>query len=152
MSSSERAQHRLQQALGTAAPPGGGGTRRAWQQAEPALIDRNPLASLQGGDHVIGGCAPPIVVSRPFPSWNRSISTEIYLCHACSCQEILRTETAGQVAGIAVASMPAMATANVATGSVVAASGARAQVAERTGSTPKRTITVCAVQDDVGDL
>ena len=37
------------------------------------------------------------LVSRPFPSWNRSILTEIYLCHACSCQEILRTETAGQV-------------------------------------------------------
>jgi hypothetical protein len=35
-------------------------------------------------------------VSRPFPSWNRFILTEIYLCHACSCQEILRTETAGQ--------------------------------------------------------
>jgi hypothetical protein len=35
-------------------------------------------------------------VSRPFPSWNRSILTEIYLCHACSCHEILRTETAGQ--------------------------------------------------------
>jgi|EP01049_Picozoa_sp_SAG25_P011007 hypothetical protein len=35
-------------------------------------------------------------VSRPFPSWNRSILTEISLCHACSCQEILRTETAGQ--------------------------------------------------------
>jgi hypothetical protein len=35
-------------------------------------------------------------VSRPFPSWNRSILTEIYLCHACSCQEVLRTETAGQ--------------------------------------------------------
>jgi hypothetical protein len=35
-------------------------------------------------------------VSRPFPSWNRSILTEIYLFHACSCQEILRTETAGQ--------------------------------------------------------
>jgi hypothetical protein len=35
-------------------------------------------------------------VSRPFSSWNRSILTEIYLCHACSCQEILRTETAGQ--------------------------------------------------------
>jgi hypothetical protein len=33
-------------------------------------------------------------VSRPFPSWNRSILAEIYLCHACSCQEILRTETA----------------------------------------------------------
>jgi hypothetical protein len=37
------------------------------------------------------------VVSRPFPSWNRSILTEIYLCNACSCQEILRTETAGQL-------------------------------------------------------
>eukprot|EP01047_Picozoa_sp_COSAG01_P071610 COSAG01_NODE_11162_length_1992_cov_1.972002_2_plen_100_part_00 len=37
------------------------------------------------------------VVSRPFPSWDRSILTEIYLCHACSCQEIFRTETAGQV-------------------------------------------------------
>jgi hypothetical protein len=35
-------------------------------------------------------------VSRPFPSWNRSILTDIYLCHACSGQEILRTETAGQ--------------------------------------------------------
>jgi hypothetical protein len=37
-------------------------------------------------------------VSRPFPSWNRSILTEIDLCHACSCQGeiILRTETAGQ--------------------------------------------------------
>jgi hypothetical protein len=34
--------------------------------------------------------------SRPFSSWNRSILTEIYLCHACSCQEILRTKTAGQ--------------------------------------------------------
>jgi serine/threonine protein kinase len=37
-------------------------------------------------------------VSRPFPSWNRSTLTEIYLCHACSsCQEIVRAETAGQV-------------------------------------------------------
>jgi hypothetical protein len=40
--------------------------------------------------------APALHVSRPFPSWNRSILTEIYLCHACSCQEIVRTETAGQ--------------------------------------------------------
>jgi hypothetical protein len=28
------------------------------------------------------------IVSAPFPSWNRSILTEIYLCHACSYQEI----------------------------------------------------------------
>eukprot|EP01047_Picozoa_sp_COSAG01_P026040 COSAG01_NODE_1664_length_9573_cov_31.637429_8_plen_101_part_00 len=27
-------------------------------------------------------------MSRPFPSWNRPILTEIYLCHACSCHEI----------------------------------------------------------------
>jgi hypothetical protein len=27
-------------------------------------------------------------VSRPFPSWSRSILTEIYLCHACSYHEI----------------------------------------------------------------
>jgi metal-dependent amidase/aminoacylase/carboxypeptidase family protein len=36
-------------------------------------------------------------VSRPFLSWDRSILAEIFLCHACSCQEMLRTETAGQV-------------------------------------------------------
>jgi hypothetical protein len=123
---------------------GAGGSRQVqhWVEEAERLDELEAERGLTGVE----------AVSRPFPSWNRSISTEIYLCHACSCQEILRTETAGQVAGIAVASMPAMATANVATGSVVAASGARAHVAERTGSTPKRTITVCAVQDDVGDL
>eukprot|EP01047_Picozoa_sp_COSAG01_P083097 COSAG01_NODE_17243_length_1167_cov_1.277154_1_plen_67_part_10 len=30
------------------------------------------------------------------PTWNRFILTEIYLCHACSCQEILRMGTACQ--------------------------------------------------------
>eukprot|EP01049_Picozoa_sp_SAG25_P013352 SAG25_NODE_2044_length_2002_cov_2.596427_2_plen_80_part_00 len=40
-----------------------------------------------------------MMVSRPFPSWNRSILTEISLRHACSCQEMLRTETAAQVIG-----------------------------------------------------
>jgi hypothetical protein len=50
------------------------------------------LSANQGGTSVHGA----VSVSRPFPSWNRSILTEIYLCHACSCQEILRTETAGQ--------------------------------------------------------
>jgi hypothetical protein len=38
-----------------------------------------------------------LVVSRTLPSWNRSMLTEIYLCHACSsCHEMLRTETPGQ--------------------------------------------------------
>jgi hypothetical protein len=46
--------------------------------------------------------SPPglCLVSRPFPSWNRPILTEIYLCHACSCQEILRAETARQGRGL----------------------------------------------------
>jgi hypothetical protein len=55
---------------------------------------RCPGAGLRGA-----GAAGEGAVSRPFPSWNRSMLTEIYLCHACSCQEILRTETAGQGAG-----------------------------------------------------
>jgi hypothetical protein len=42
----------------------------------------------------------PSSVSRPFPSWNRSILTEIYLSHACSCQEVLRAETAGQASAL----------------------------------------------------
>jgi hypothetical protein len=41
-------------------------------------------------------CGRYLWVSRPFSSWNRPILTEIYLCHAFSCQEILRVETAGQ--------------------------------------------------------
>ena len=32
--------------------------------------------------------AAAAAVSRPFPSWNRSILTDIYLCHACSYHEI----------------------------------------------------------------
>jgi hypothetical protein len=32
--------------------------------------------------------APRVVVSRAFPSWKRSVLTEIYLCHACSYHEI----------------------------------------------------------------
>jgi hypothetical protein len=37
-------------------------------------------------------------VSGAFPSWNRSIWTGIYLCHACSDHEILRVETPGRAA------------------------------------------------------
>eukprot|EP01047_Picozoa_sp_COSAG01_P035872 COSAG01_NODE_2774_length_7098_cov_13.905571_8_plen_271_part_00 len=64
-------------------PEGGGGEGEEWCQAEA-----------EGHDEIIVAVCP---VSRPFPSWDRSTLTEIYLCHACSCQEILRTETAGQV-------------------------------------------------------
>jgi hypothetical protein len=53
-----------------------------------------PVAIL--GVHLCGQLAVQAVelfnqqpVSWPFPSWNRSILAETYLCHACSCQEIL---------------------------------------------------------------
>jgi hypothetical protein len=38
----------------------------------------------------------PMAVSGAFPSLTRSILTEIYLCHSCSCHERLRMETPGQ--------------------------------------------------------
>jgi hypothetical protein len=65
---------------------GGGGERAA----------SAPEGAAQPGPVVMFYVASIIEVSRPFPSWNRSILTENSLCHACSCQEILRTETAGQ--------------------------------------------------------
>jgi hypothetical protein len=36
----------------------------------------------------------PCEASRPFSAWNRPILTDIYLCHAYSCQEILRVNGA----------------------------------------------------------
>jgi hypothetical protein len=36
-------------------------------------------------------------VTTSFPSWNRSMLTEIDLCRACSCHKILRMEALGQV-------------------------------------------------------
>jgi hypothetical protein len=44
---------------------------------------RLAAAELAGDGYVM---MAPTTVSRPFPSWNRSILTEIYLCHACSYQ------------------------------------------------------------------
>jgi hypothetical protein len=45
-------------------------------------------------------------VSRPFPSWNRSILAEIYLCHACSNHDI---EDGHGRAGARAGGAPAMA-------------------------------------------
>eukprot|EP01047_Picozoa_sp_COSAG01_P018078 COSAG01_NODE_973_length_12368_cov_12.435732_4_plen_55_part_00 len=36
----------------------------------------------------VADAADATAVSRPFPSWNWSILTEIYLCHACSYHKI----------------------------------------------------------------
>jgi hypothetical protein len=80
----------------TAAAPVGGGAGagagaaacRRWQR--PGR--RRPTPRRQWA-------AAALSVRRAFPSWNRSTLTEIYRCHACSCHEILRMETAGQAGG-----------------------------------------------------
>jgi hypothetical protein len=68
--------------------------------------DKDWLIRIPGSSHALAYCwrgdnaGPPgtaAEVSRPFSSWNRPTLTEIYLCNACSCQEILRVKTAGQV-------------------------------------------------------
>jgi hypothetical protein len=77
---------------------------------EMAKFMPEELANVRDRSRVMVTCYPPgsrytrhvdngggiSNVSRPFSSWSWSILTEIYLGHACSCQEILRTETAGQ--------------------------------------------------------
>eukprot|EP01047_Picozoa_sp_COSAG01_P057946 COSAG01_NODE_6764_length_3509_cov_25.877419_2_plen_197_part_00 len=64
----------------------------AWDPGH-GQADRPPASLASGGGEALTGGR----VSRPFSSWNRPILTEIYLCHACSCQETLRVKTAGQV-------------------------------------------------------
>ena len=57
------------------------------------IIERHPEMELVDATPRLG--APGLAVSRPFSSWGRQILTEIYLCDACSCHEILRVKTAG---------------------------------------------------------
>jgi hypothetical protein len=59
-------------------------------------LRRAAVGEDESGAVDLGAVAEAAEVSRPFPSWNRSILTEISLCHACSRQEILRVETARQ--------------------------------------------------------
>eukprot|EP01047_Picozoa_sp_COSAG01_P060318 COSAG01_NODE_7377_length_3230_cov_7.645800_2_plen_177_part_00 len=73
-----------------------GGCAPAPVPARPACLLRSSTAAAGGGEGwacsirsaMTSGRTPPhrSGVRRPFPSWNRSILTEIYLCHACSCQ------------------------------------------------------------------
>jgi hypothetical protein len=58
--------------------------------------NKHEFVQLRAAWELEGATAPQMAVSAPCPSWNRSILTEIYLCHACSCHEILRMETARQ--------------------------------------------------------
>jgi predicted RNA-binding Zn-ribbon protein involved in translation (DUF1610 family) len=68
-------------------------------------------------------------VSAPSPSWHRSMLTEIHLCHACSCQEILRTETARQVGRL-------MLPGPVATAVAAAAAAARGRATKMSETQP----------------
>jgi hypothetical protein len=72
--------------------------RRRGREAKLALSRRPAAAAAEEGSRAGEATLPGAssTVSRPFPSWDRSILTEITLCHACSCRELLRTETAGQ--------------------------------------------------------
>jgi hypothetical protein len=53
-----------------------------------SAADLAPGAAQPAGGGHSPGRAPTVMSHRPFPSWNRSILTEIYLRHACSCHEI----------------------------------------------------------------
>ena len=61
------------------------------------LVSRGIDSPTTPAPQASSGNEPGIQVSRPFPSWNRSILVDIYLCHVCSCHEILRVDTARQV-------------------------------------------------------
>jgi hypothetical protein len=68
-------------ASGAAAAPSG---ELAGGQSWEAASVRNRRHSLYGRRCGPGWTEPPVHVSRAFPSWNWSIWTDIYLCHACS--------------------------------------------------------------------
>jgi hypothetical protein len=53
--------------------------RKRWALSPPHRLPPRAPHPPRRGQSAVGG---------PFSSWNRSIVTEIYLCHACSYQEI----------------------------------------------------------------
>eukprot|EP01047_Picozoa_sp_COSAG01_P069796 COSAG01_NODE_10420_length_2170_cov_4.053114_1_plen_409_part_00 len=81
------------------------GTRSLWEHPTEAHFRRlyAELRALKQGreDSIADTSLRPTwggvpIVRQAFPSWRRSILTDIYLCRTCSCQEILRMETPGQ--------------------------------------------------------
>jgi hypothetical protein len=67
-----------------------------------STFEGQPTGSQQNFAFDAWRCAQNIAgdfVSRAFPSWNRSILTEIYLCHACSYHEIEGGNTRAGLAG-----------------------------------------------------
>jgi DNA mismatch repair ATPase MutS len=55
-----------------------------WQRLAQALACLDALHSLAAVARLPGYCRPELV-RRPFLSRTRSILTESFLCHACSC-------------------------------------------------------------------
>jgi hypothetical protein len=82
-------------------------------------------------------------VSEAFPSYSRSILTEIYLCHPCSCHEILRREMprAGHVGG----ALPAGSQARVGDGHPPAESGGRAASRPGAPAPPSDVVVPAAI-------
>eukprot|EP01047_Picozoa_sp_COSAG01_P021338 COSAG01_NODE_1235_length_11106_cov_3.058962_11_plen_206_part_00 len=99
----ERAEQREQRTAeggGGGAGAGGGAVHRHASNLPPLPPGQRyyDCQKLQLGGAALNALAGRTTnVSRAFPSCTRPILAEIYLCHACSCQEILRTETLGQV-------------------------------------------------------
>jgi hypothetical protein len=81
------------------------------QMLHDAGVSADDVASSASQQQMPRRGGPPMQramqVSRAFPSWNRPILAEIYLCHACSDHEISRMETPGQGGGMP--SHPALA-------------------------------------------
>eukprot|EP01047_Picozoa_sp_COSAG01_P066115 COSAG01_NODE_9064_length_2564_cov_2.841849_6_plen_95_part_00 len=60
---------------------------RVVSSALPLRREGDAVGEDEAGAVDLGAVAEAAEVSGPFPSWDRSVLTEISLCHACSCQE-----------------------------------------------------------------
>jgi hypothetical protein len=74
-------------------PCGGAGSAESWREL---LVPDHPALSRGGAQLTLFEDAHQLCARRFQPL--RSILTEIYICHTCSCHEILRADTPGQAA------------------------------------------------------